>query len=160
MLVLLCLCACTQESRRSTYFVFDEQHLLTDSQATAIDTLYQRHARKTMNPIVLCTIGDDDHGSKLLRSYAVELFNSAGIGRQHADNGILMVLCIHCRRIEIITGRGTEMVVSDHYCQRLLRELILPRFREGKFYEGIYDGSKELIRFLELPGNEVPVLSH
>jgi uncharacterized membrane protein YgcG len=32
---------------------------------------------------------------------------------------------------------------------------MIPRFNDGEYFEGLYDGSKAIVELLERPGNEI-----
>jgi len=55
------------------------------------------------------------------------------------------VLCNPLRKIRISTGYGTENILTDEICQKIIDEKIIPEFKKGNYYEGIEIGIIELI---------------
>lgn len=100
-----------------------------------------------------------------IEAYAQRAFDEQKLGRAIYDNGVLMVIAKDDRRVRIQSGRGIRARVSDSLAQRVIDEHMLPRFRDGKFAQGIEGGADaldELIRHGSLPapssGKSVNVL--
>ena len=71
------------------------------------------------------------------KTYAVDLFTKWGIGRKGQDDGVLVLLAIAERRIEVEVGYGLEGVLPDGRVGRILDEAAIPHFREGRMGEGL-----------------------
>ena len=71
------------------------------------------------------------------KMYATELFNKWGIGQKGKDNGVLILLAMAERRVEIEVGYGLEGVLNDATCGRILDVYAIPFFKEGKMGQGI-----------------------
>ena len=61
------------------------------------------------------------------------------------NNGLTIVVCNSCRQIGIATGYGTELILTDEICKKVIDETIIPEFKNGEFYNGIKKGVTELI---------------
>ena len=70
------------------------------------------------------------------KAFAVQLFEAWGIGERGHDNGVLILLAMAERRIEIEVGYGLEGVLTDAVCGRLLDDWAIPHFRQGDMGEG------------------------
>lgn len=75
------------------------------------------------------------------KTYAVKLFEKWKIGKKGKDNGILMLLAMDERRVEIEVGYGLEGVITDARVGEILDRYVVPYFKEGKFGEGLYNGA-------------------
>ncbi len=73
------------------------------------------------------------------KTYAVELFKKWGIGKKGKDNGILILLTMEERRIEIEVGYGLEGIINDARAGQILDEFVVPYFKEGKYGDGLYN---------------------
>jgi len=60
-----------------------------------------------------------------------------GLGRQHDDDGVLITVALRNKQMRIEVGRGLERILTDEKAEQINLELIAPRFREEKFYEGL-----------------------
>lgn len=91
--------------------------------------------------VTLKSLGDYE-----ISVYAPELFTRWGIGQKGKDNGVLILASLTDRKIFISTGRGINSVVTDARAGSIIRELIGPRFKEGRYYQGFYDASNAIIK--------------
>lgn len=78
------------------------------------------------------------------KTYAVKLFEKWGIGKKGKDNGILLLVGVDDHRVEIEVGYGLEGVMTDARAGRILDEYVVPRFKEGDYNGGIYNGAAAL----------------
>lgn len=81
-----------------------------------------------------------------IATYSLELANAWGIGSIERDDGLMLLVAPNERRIRIEVGRGLEASVKDEEAGKIIREDILPHFREGDFTTGISAGVDSLIR--------------
>ncbi len=74
------------------------------------------------------------------KEYATELFNKWGVGKRDADNGVLMLIALGDRRVEIETGYGMEAIIPDSAAGEILDTVVVPRFRKGDIAGGVIAG--------------------
>lgn len=79
-----------------------------------------------------------------IEEYAFEVFNQWKLGEAKKDNGVLLVVAVNDRTLKIETGYGLEGTLTDTKCGIIIREAITPRFKDGDYAEGIFDG----VRFI------------
>ncbi|MDD5382596.1 MAG: TPM domain-containing protein [Candidatus Margulisbacteria bacterium] len=91
------------------------------------------------------------------KTYAVKLFEKWKIGQKGKDNGILILLAMQEKRIEIEVGYGLEGTVPDALAGRILDKFAVPRFKQGAMGGGLVDTAKALSQVI-IKG-EVPVAS-
>lgn len=63
------------------------------------------------------------------KEFATTLLNPWGVGDADANNGVLVLLVVDARRVEIAVGYGLEGVLSDGATGRLLDERVAPAFK-------------------------------
>ena len=97
--------------------------------------------------VVILTSIDDN----VPKDFAVELFNTWGIGKKGKDNGLLILHVMDQRRIEIETGYGTEAVLPDAKCKWIIDDVAIPFFKKGSFADGHYEMLRAAIRGIENP---------
>jgi len=158
-LILLTVCItmtfCNSGQKKDlSNFVFDYEEILDDSQEDQFNKLFKDHEHKTTNEIVLVTT-DDYEGHEEIKFYAVEYGEIHGTGKIDKDNGVVIAISKTNREIFIATGYGIEDILKDEIVKKFIDSLMIPKFKEDLYFEGLWEGSKAIIEFLELPGNEI-----
>lgn len=92
------------------------------------------------------------------KSFATELFNHWGIGKQGEDNGVLFLISVGDRRVEIETGYGVEAILPDAKVGSIINSQIIPRFKQGDFEGGTLAGTKALVLVLESDPDQIGTL--
>lgn len=75
--------------------------------------------------------GDD------LFDYSQRLAEGWGIGRAGKDNGVLIYIALDERKVRIHTGYGVEGFLTDAMSSRIIRNIIVPSFREQQYFHGL-----------------------
>lgn len=78
--------------------------------------------------------------------YAVELFQSWGIGKKGRDNGLLILLAQRERRLKVEVGYGLEGIFPDGRVGRLLDDYALPALKQGRYGDGLVALTDEFAR--------------
>ncbi|HZK28635.1 MAG TPA: TPM domain-containing protein, partial [Clostridia bacterium] len=123
-------------------FAFDTTGTLSTSTRQTIRQVNGQIAG-TGAQVVVCmvpTLGDDS-----LEDAALDIFRSWGIGNQSKDNGILLFIAKEDRKLRIEVGYGLEGAIPDSVADRIIRNLITPKFREGDFDEGVLNGFNAIV---------------
>jgi uncharacterized membrane protein YgcG len=79
-----------------------------------------------------------------IEEYALDLFNTWGIGHKGEDDGALLILALTERKVKIETGYGLEGLIPDSVAGRILDNAVLPRFRENDFSGGLLQGARAI----------------
>ncbi len=137
-----------------TRFVFDQEHLFTPNEESRLDSLFRAHERATSNEIVVVTTSTLT-GLLDMQTFAASFGDSLGVGKRKKNNGVVIAVSKHLREVYMATGLGLEEVLDDDKCQRIIDSLMLPRFKEEQYFEGIFAGSKGVVEFLEDPENGI-----
>jgi uncharacterized protein len=90
--------------------------------------------------VTVKTVGDYD-----VAEVALKILRDWGVGTKAKNNGVVMLVAVDDRKIRIETGTGMEGVIPDAIANRIIDEVIAPRFKEGHYYQGIDDGVDRLI---------------
>ncbi|MCS7065095.1 MAG: TPM domain-containing protein [Fimbriimonadales bacterium] len=80
------------------------------------------------------------------KEFATELFNRWGVGKKGEDNGILVLVALQQRRIEVETGYGIEGILPDSEVGTILQDVVVPAFRRGDYASGLTALVSELIQ--------------
>lgn len=116
-------------------FVTDQTGTLRPETVAWADSILADIWRQTgAEPVAVfvdSTDGDD------IDDYATELFTRWGIGKKDRDNGLLVLVAVGDRRAAIRTGYGTEGVLPDVVCTRIIRHKMIPHFKQGDYDGGL-----------------------
>lgn len=87
--------------------------------------------------VALVTIEAADRTPK---DFATDLFELWQIGDQHANNGLLVLMVMDERRLEMETGYGLEPVLPDSWLGAMQKRDMVPQFRQGAYARGLEVG--------------------
>ena len=119
--------------------VNDFAHILKPETVTTLEKALTDFQTKTGAEIAVVTI--DSHGQdETIETYAEKLFQKWGIGKEKEDNGVLILVSRDDREVRIEVGYGLEPTVTDISSGRIIRDIIVSKFQEGDYDQGIADG--------------------
>jgi uncharacterized protein len=122
----------------------DYGQIFTESQKSELSKILYDYDIETTRQIVVVTI-DSIKPYNDIQKYATDLGQTWRVGTAEKNNGLTIVLCKPCGEIAIATGTGTELILTDEVCKKVIDEKIIPEFKNGEFYSGIKKGVIELI---------------
>jgi uncharacterized protein len=124
--------------------VNDFAHVVDPASAAAMDATIRELQEKTGDAVVVATVDTvEPYGTP--KEYAVKLFENhgRGIGQKGKDNGVLILLAMKQRRVEIEVGYDLEQWITDGFSGQVSRE-IGPSFTAGRFGEGLLEGTQRV----------------
>lgn len=89
-------------------------------------------------------------GQEVIFDYAMRVAEQWQLGTAKRDNGLLMVIAINDRKMQILTGYGLEGVLPDIVAGQIIRNQITPYFKQAEYAQGIQAGLNEIERILNL----------
>ena len=75
-----------------------------------------------------------------LEDYSIRLAQAWRIGQKGLDNGVIFLIFLDDRKMRIEVGYGLEGSLTDAISSSILRDVVAPRFREGRIADGIGAG--------------------
>ncbi len=75
-----------------------------------------------------------------LEDFSLRVADTWKIGQQGRDNGALLLIARDDRKLRIEVGYGLEGRLTDLVAGRIIRDVITPQFRSGRFDQGVIDG--------------------
>ncbi|MGQ0657318.1 MAG: TPM domain-containing protein [Chromatiales bacterium] len=84
-----------------------------------------------------------------IEQYALRVAEQWRPGRQGIDDGVLLLVAKEDRALRIEVGYGLEGALTDAGASRIIREVIVPLFKNGDLYAGIEAGVDRVIRVIE-----------
>lgn len=103
------------------------------------------YEKSSSNEIAIVTI--DRLGDFDIAEYANELGRKWNIGKASKKNGVLILASKEDRKINISPGYGLSGRLPDITCGRIIREQIVPNFKQGNFYAGFNEATDAIIRY-------------
>jgi uncharacterized protein len=80
-----------------------------------------------------------------VEQYALRVAERWKLGRKGVDDGALLLIAKNDRALRIEVGYGLEGVIPDAIANRVIDEIIVPRFRQGDYAGGVDAGIERLI---------------
>jgi uncharacterized protein len=72
-----------------------------------------------------------------LEAFSIRLAEAWRLGGRGTDNGVILLVFLQERKTRIEVGYGLEATLTDAIAGSILRDVVAPRFREGKLADGI-----------------------
>lgn len=86
-------------------------------------------------------------GDYPIADYAFKIGREWGVGQKDKDNGIVLLWAPNDREVYIATGYGMEGALPDIFAKRIISNVIIPEFKNKRFYQGLDLGVDEIIRY-------------
>jgi uncharacterized protein len=118
--------------------VNDYAGMLPADRARALEERLTRFEAETGHQIVVLTLPTLQGDS--LEDFSIRVAESWKIGKKGFDNGAILLIVRDDRRLRIEVGYGLEGVLPDAIANRIINQVITPRFRSGDFAGGIEAG--------------------
>ncbi len=126
--------------------VYDYVNLLSPSEKSTLENKLIRYSDTTSTQIVVAIISSTE--GENINFLGAQWGQEWGIGQEKEDNGVLILLAKDDRQIAINTGYGVEHLLTDALSKRIIENVILPEFRQGRYYEGLNRGADVIFQVL------------
>lgn len=139
-LILVGLCSFSiiaQETKspKPRGWINDYAGILSQPERNLLSALINELERVTSAEIAIVTL--NTIGMASIEEYAVDLFEKWGIGKKDKDNGLLILVAVNERQVKIEVGYGLEGIITDGLAGQIIREKIVPEFKQGNFGKGL-----------------------
>ena len=124
--------------RANGRWVADTADVLSAAEERGLNQLIDRAHNDLTIEIAVVTVDDVD--AKTPKQFATQLFNTWGIGSRDTNNGLLVLLVMDERRLEMETGRGLESILTDDWLTSMQQSTMVPSLKDGAYERAIYDG--------------------
>lgn len=126
--------------------VTDFTGTLTATQLDQLDARLVALEQAKGAQLVVLMVGSTD--GQPIEEYSLAVAEANKIGRKGADDGVLLLVAKHDRRVRIEVGYGLEGAIPDAANARIIREYIAPKFRTGDYFGGISDAVGALTQLI------------
>jgi uncharacterized protein len=118
--------------------VNDYAHILSPSTITQMENALSYFEQQESTQLVVLTIptlsGDN------LEDFSMRVAETWKIGQKKLDNGAILLIAKQERKLRIEVGYGLEGKLTDLVSARIIRDVIVPQFKNGNFDQGILNG--------------------
>lgn len=126
--------------------VYDYATVLNSTEKQLLEEKLIRYSDSTTTQIIFISIeslkGED------IGILAPKWAHEWGIGQADKDNGILILLAEQERKIWISPGYGVEDKLNAGIVGEITRNIIIPEFKRGSYYNGLDKGSDAIFETL------------
>jgi len=123
------------KNKPNTY-INDYAHVIPEPQKQQMSAVSQELREKTGAAIVVVTLPSLQGGS--LEDFSVKLAHGWGIGDN--DQGVLLLFALKDRNVRIEVGYGLEHIINDAKAGRIIRENMVPYFKQQAYSSGLLNG--------------------
>ena len=138
--------------------VVDQADLLTAPQEQQLAAVSAAVEREIGPQFVVATV--DSLQDKPIEFYSIDLVRHWGIGDAGRNDGVMLLVAPTERKVRIEVGTGLERRVTDPFGATVLREHVLPRFRDGDMAGGILAGSEAIAARLRSRASDAQIAAH
>jgi uncharacterized protein len=128
--------------------VVDQANLLDPATEQALTEKLAALETGTTDQLVVVTVSSLQ--DQEIEDYGYQLGRAWGIGQKENDNGALLIVAPNERKVRVEVGYGLEPVLTDAFSSQVIRDDILPSFRDGDYQAGVVKGVDALIAQLSL----------
>lgn len=127
--------------------VYDYAKVLSESEAKQLEQKLINYSDSTSTQIVFISI--DDLKGESIGLLTPKWAHEWGIGQGKEDNGVLVLLAKNDREIWISPGYGVEDRLTAGITGEIVRDVIIPEFKAGSYYNGLDKGSDAIFEVLK-----------
>jgi len=113
----------------------DYAEMITPQYERSMDLLAREVLEKTGTSVVVVTLKSIEGNDPA--DYANRLYEAWGIGKKGEDKGVLILLALEERKVQIETGYGVEGILPDGLVGEILDTYVVPYLKDGKFDKGL-----------------------
>lgn len=126
--------------------VYDYVDLLSASEKSSLEQKLIRYSDTTSTQIVVAIIATTK--GENIGLLAPKWGQKWGIGQAKEDNGVFILLARDDRKIWISPGYGVEDRLTAGVTGELVRNVIIPEFKKGDYYQGLNKGADAIFEVL------------
>ncbi|MDJ1172757.1 TPM domain-containing protein [Roseofilum capinflatum] len=129
-------------------WVTDMANVISENAENKLNQMITDLEQNTRAEIAVVTVPDTSP-SPTPKAFATELFNLWGIGKAQSNNGVLLLVAVEERRVEIETGTGLSQRLPDRQVQEILKHNIVPHLKQNRYDRGVLVGTQAIVKHLQ-----------
>lgn len=124
-------------------YLNDSAGLINGPDRQTLTHLIQALDQKTTAQVAVLTVKTTR--PEEIAQFSIRVFDSWKIGQKGKDNGVLIVVAVDDRKAWITTGYGLEGALPDVTCSEIVRQYMVPYFKNKDYSQGIRQGTIAVI---------------
>ena len=126
------------------HYVEDYANVINTDDERSLNGVLQELEQKTGAQYIVLTVLST--GGMPIEQFSIDLAEKWKLGQKGKDNGMLFVLAKNDRRWRFEVGYGLEGFVTDQYCSRIGRNVLVPYLKKGDYSRGIYEANLQIVQ--------------
>jgi uncharacterized protein len=126
------------------HYVEDYANVINSSYEQALNGILQELEQKSGVQYIVLTVGTT--GGMSIEQFSIGLAEKWKLGQKGKDNGMLFTLASKDRKYRFEVGYGLEGFITDQFCGRVGRQVLVPYLKQGNYSEGIYQANLQVIQ--------------
>jgi uncharacterized protein len=126
--------------------VNDYAKLLPAGASQNLEDRLSRFEKETGHQVAVLTVPSLD--GEDIEGFSIRIAESWKIGQKGFDNGVILVVAPKERQLRLEVGYGLEGILPDAIASRIIRDIIVPRFRANDYAGGITSGIDAVLKVI------------
>jgi uncharacterized protein len=127
--------------------VTDLTGTLTSEQSATLEQQLRAFEAKQGSQIAVLIVPTTQ--PETIEQYGIRVAEAWKLGRRGVNDGALLLIAKDDRAVRIEVGYGLEGVLPDVLANRIVDQVVVPRFRSGDFFGGIREAIERMIALIE-----------
>lgn len=123
--------------------VNDYANIISSADKDQIEATLTNLENSTGIQIAVLTI--DSLEGEALEAYSMKVAEAWKIGQAGKDNGAILLVAMEERKVRLEIGYGLEDKLTDTKCGLIIRNVIIPEFRNSNYSKGILSGINNMV---------------
>lgn len=119
-------------------WVTDRADLLGAEEERSLEALMESYRRGSGHDVALLTL--PSLAGRSIEELALAVAREWKLGGVDTNDGALLLVARDDRQLRIEAGRGVEGTLTDSVAGRIVRDVIVPRLRDGRTFEALREG--------------------
>jgi len=124
--------------------VNDYANILTADQKQALENKLYQFDDSTSNQVTVVIVPRLD--GRDVADAAIEIGRNWGVGGKSNNNGVVLLISVEDRKLNISPGYGLEKSLPDLVCQQIIKNIIVPNFKGNDDDRGRDEGTDAIIQ--------------
>ena len=126
-------------------YVEDLANVVNDQHERALNGILHELDQKLRVQYVILTIPST--GGVPIEQYSIELAHDTWeLGKEPGTYGFLFTLAVRDRKYRFEVGYDMEGFITDQFCGRIGREVLVPELRRNRYSDGIYQANMRIVQ--------------
>ncbi len=127
--------------------MYDYANVLNGNEKQVLENKLVNYADTTSTQIVVITI--ESLKGESIGELTPKWAHEWGIGQADKDNGVLILMAKEERKIWISPGYGVDDRLTAGILGQMIRDVIIPEFKDANYYSGLDKGTDAIIQMLK-----------